>query len=232
MQALADRFTYVPLIGLWVMLVWGVWELAGAWRLGRLASAATVAALAVCAVLTVHQEFYWKDTESFYKRMIDVAPDNFWAHNNLGTLYIKENRFNEALPHFMAAVEEKPNFPQAHNNLGTLFRMQKRYDEAILQYRTAIRLRPEFLYYFNLAKALAEDANVRHDTGEFAEAVETSQQALKLNPSDYRTECNLAFALSGLGKRDEAAKHYRAALGINPNLTEAQQALSALEGNR
>jgi hypothetical protein len=131
MQAIADRYTYVPLIGLFVIVVWGGWDLAGAWRVARFAPAATAIALAACAVLTVHQEFYWKDSEALFKRMIDATPNNYMARYNLGNLYSQEKRTNEAISNFTAAIEGEPNYADAHNNLGGIFLEQKRYDEAI-----------------------------------------------------------------------------------------------------
>ena len=155
MQSMADRYTYVPLIGLFVILAWGGWELAGAWGLARFAPAAAAAALAVCAALTVHQEFYWKDSEALYQRMIDATPNNYMARYNLGNLYAKENRTNDAISNLTAAVEGEPNYAEAHNNLGGILLDQKRYEEALQHYRIAVRIRPEYLYYFNLANALA-----------------------------------------------------------------------------
>jgi protein O-mannosyl-transferase len=126
-------------------LVWGGWELAGVWHLARFAPAAMAAALVACAALTVHQEFFWKDSESLFKRMIDATPNNYMARYNLGNLYSKENRTNEAISNLTAAVEGEPNYAEAHNNLGGIFLDQKRYDEALPHYRTAVRLRPEYL---------------------------------------------------------------------------------------
>ena len=159
MQAMADRYTYVPLIGLFVILVWGGWELAGAWGVARFAPAAAAAALVVCAVLTVHQEFYWKNSEALFKRMIDATPNNYMARYNLGNFYAKAGRTNEAISNLTAAVEGEPNYAEAHNNLGGIFLEQKRYDEALPHYRIAVRLHPEYLYYFNLANALADAAS-------------------------------------------------------------------------
>ncbi len=217
MQAMADRYSYVPLLGLFIMLAWGGWELACARGLARFAPAATAAALAICAALTVHQESYWKDSETFCKRMLEVTPNNYIAHNNLGDLYLEANRTDEALFHFTAAIQEKPNYAQphynlgviylrenrtdeaisnftaaiqekpnlaeAHNNLGSIFLGQKRYAEAIEHFRTAASLRPVYICYFNLATALQEEANARHDANESAEAERTYQQALQLKPT-------------------------------------------------
>jgi tetratricopeptide (TPR) repeat protein len=228
MQAIADRYTYVPLIGLFVILVWGGWELAGAWRLTKFAPAAMAAALAACAALTVHQEFYWKDSEALFKRMIDATPNNYMARYNLGNFYSKANRTNEAISNLTAAVEGEPNYADAHNNLGAILLDQKRYDEAIPHYRTAVRVHPEFLYYFNLANALADAASARHDTNAFAEAAQTYQQALQLNPGSSDAHHNLALTWQAQGRPSEALAEFEQAARLDPNRVDTWTQLGFL----
>jgi tetratricopeptide (TPR) repeat protein len=228
MQAIADRYTYVPLIGLFVILVWGGWELAGVWRQTRFAPAATAAALAACAALTVHQEFYWKDSEALFKRMIDATPNNYMARYNLGNLYSKENRTNEAISNLTAAIQGEPNYAEAHNNLGGIFLDQKRYDEAIQHYRTAARVRPEYLFCFNLANALADAASARHDTNAFAEAVQTYQQALQLNPGSSDAHHNLALTWQAQGRASEALAEFEQAARLGPNRVDTWAQLGFL----
>ncbi len=263
-QAMADRYTYVPLIGLFVMLAWGGWELAGAWRLGRFAPAAMAVALSACAVLTVRQEFYWKNTETFYKRVLEEKPDNYIAHNNLGIYYDETSRTNEALAHLIAAVQanpkyagarynlgslyirinrpeeaisnllaairEKPDYAEAHNNLGSLFLDQKRYGEAIQHFRAAASLRPECKFYFNLGNALTEEAGVRHDTDESAEAARIFQQALQVAPGSSDARHNLGVAWQKLGllcasqkKMPEAERAFRELIGLQTNNADAHR---------
>jgi len=228
MQAMADRFTYVPMIGLFVMLVWGGWELAGAWRLSRFAPTAAALALAACAALTFHQLFYWKDSETLFKRMIDVTPNNYMARYNLGNFYSKQNRTNEAISNYMAAVEEEPNYAEAHNNLGGIFLDQKRYDEALQHYRAAVRVHPEYLYYFNLANALADTASARHDTNAFAEAVRTFQQALQLNPASSEAHQNLGLTWQAQGRVSEAVVEFEQAAGLDSNRADTWSHLGIL----
>ncbi len=217
MQALADRFTYVPMIGLFVILVWGGWELANAWRMARFAPVAAALALAMCAALTVHQEFYWKDSETLFKRMIDATPNNYMARYNLGNLYSKQNRMDDAISNYMAAIEGEPNYAEAHNNLGGVFLEHKRYDEAIDHYRIAVRVHPEYLYYFNLANALADAASARHATNEFAEATRTYLQALQLNPASSEAHQNLGLTWQAQGRASEAMAEFEQAARLDPN---------------
>ncbi len=220
-QAMADRFTYVPLIGLFVILVWGGWELAGAWRLARIAPAVTAAALAACAALTVRQEFYWQNSESLFQRMIDVAPDNYVAHDSLGMLYRQAGRTNEARAHFTAAVRENPDYPEARFNLGCAYLTENRTEEAVSNLMAAIRERPDFAEaHNNLASILLKQK--RND-----EAIEHFRTAVRLRP-DYLCYFNLAAALAETAgdRRDtkayaEAIRTYQQALRLNPVASEA-----------
>jgi protein O-mannosyl-transferase len=228
MQAVADRYTYVPLIGIFFMLVWGGWELAASWHVEKFASAAMAAALMACVALTMHQEFYWKDSETLFKRMIDATPNNFMARYNLGNFYSKENRTDEAISNLTAAIQGEPNYAEAHNNLGGVFLDHKRYDEAIQQYRDAVRLRPEFLFCFNLANALADAASARHDTNGFAEAVQTYRQALQFNPGSGEAHHNLGMTWQAQGRPAEAMAEFEEAVRLDANRVDSWTQLGFL----
>jgi len=217
MQSMADRFAYVPLIGLFVILAWGGWELAGAWRWTKLVPVAAAGALAAGAAATSHQLPFWKDSETLFKRMIDATPDNYMAHFNLGNLYSRINRIDDAISNYTAALEEEPNYADAHNNLGGIFLDQKRYDEAIAHYRAALRIDTEPLRYLNLANGLADAASARHDTKLFAEAVQNFRQALQLNPDSSQAHHNLALTWQAQGRADEALEEFEQAARLYSN---------------
>ena len=228
MQAIADRYTYVPLIGIFLILIWGGWELAVAWHITRFAPVVTAGLLVVCAALTIHQEFYWKDSEALFKRMIDATPNNYMARYNLGNLYSKENKTDAAISNLTAAVEGEPNYAEAHNNLAGIFLDQKRYDAAIEHYRTAVRLRPEYLFVFNLANALADAASARHDTNEFGEAVQSYRQALQLNPDSSEAHHNLGLTWQAQGRHVEALAEFEEAVRLDPNRADTWTQLGFL----
>ena len=217
MQSMADRYTYVPLIGLFVILAWGAWDLARAGRWSKFLPAAAAGALAACAAATAHQLTFWKDSESLFNRMIEATPNNYMAHYNLANLRARENRIDDAISNYSAALEEEPNYADAHNNLGGLFLDQKRYDDAIAHYRAALRINPGFLRYFNLANALADAASARHDTNLFAEAVQTFRQALQLDPGSSQARHNLALTWQAQGRADEALAEFEQAARLDSN---------------
>jgi tetratricopeptide (TPR) repeat protein len=220
MQSLADRYTYIPLIGIFIILDWGGWELVGFWRV-PVAVPATAAGLALvaCMVLTRAQLPYWHNSERLFQRMIAVTEGNYMAHYNLGNLYGREDKLAEAVQQYEAALRAEPNYAEAENNLGTILLRLRRFDEAIAHHAAAVRIRPEYLYYFNLANAYA-------DAGKSTEAIAQYQQALRLDPSSSAAHHNLGLVLQGQGRSQEAMAEFRAALQLQPDYESAEHNLA------
>jgi protein O-mannosyl-transferase len=227
MQSMADRYTYIPFVGIFLIVSWGGAELAQAGRRPVFAFAAALVALTACLAVTSRQLTFWKDSETFYQRMIDVMPGNYMAHYNLGNLYSLEQRTNDAFAQFSDALDAEPNYADAHNNLGGLLLASKRYDDALAHYRTALRLDPNFIRYFNLANALADAASARHDTNEFAQAVQTYRQALQLNPASSQAHHNLGLTWQAQGRDPEAVSEFQDAVRLDPTFEDAQLSLAA-----
>ncbi len=216
MQSMADRYTYIPLIGIFIMVAWGTWDLAVHWRLPRPAlGAVTALALIACAMLTRKQLTYWSTGETLLRRMIAVTEGNFIAHYNLGNRYSREGRLSDAVTEYEAALVAEPNYAEAHNNLGTVLLRQGKFDKAILHHEAAARLQPEFLYVFNLANALA-------DARKFSQAVATYQNALTKNPKSSEAYHNLGLALQAVGQGEQAAAAFRAAIQLQPDYESAE----------
>jgi protein O-mannosyl-transferase len=190
-HAMADRYTYVPLIGLFVMLVWGVSEAVplARWRIRALAGG-SVCLLAACAALTARQLGYWRDTETLFGRALQVAPENFVAQNILGGYYSGKGSYDEAILHYEASLKLKPDYadPRTHNNLGYALANQGRTEEAVRHYREAIRLMPTYPDpHNNLGILLASQ-------GRLDEAIREFQEALRLEPGFVQASNNLAIA--------------------------------------
>ena len=220
MQSLADRYTYIPLIGLFIIIAWGGGELVAAWRLPA-AVPATVAglSLAACVVLTRAQLPYWQNSERLFQRMIAVNEGNYMAHYNLGNLYGREEKLTDAVQQYEAALRAEPNYAEAENNLGTVLLRLRRFDEAIAHHAAAARIKPEYLYVFNLANAYA-------DAGKPSEAIAQYQQALRLNPNSSAAHHNLGLVLQGQGRSQEAMAEFRAALALQPDYESAEHNLA------
>lgn len=220
MQTMADRYTYIPLIGVFIGLAWGGWELANRWRVPLAGQGiATVAALTVCALLTRQQLAWWASSETLFGRMIEVVEGNYLAHYNLGNLYSRQDKLADAVAHYEAALRSEPNYAEAHNNLGAVLLRQGRFDEALARYTTAVTLKPEYLYYFNLA-------NAQMDAGRPSEAVPNYRHALRLKPNSSPAHHNLGMALRAQGQAEQAMAEFGAALRLQPDYESAEHHLA------
>jgi tetratricopeptide (TPR) repeat protein len=142
-QAMADRYTYVPLIGLFIMIAWGVPELFGNWRFRKMfLSILSGVILFVLAVCSWQQVQHWRSSVTLFEYALSVTSGNYLAHNNLGVALFLEARTEESVRHYNAALQIKPDYAVAYNNIGLALAAQGRYDEAIRHYSTALRIVP------------------------------------------------------------------------------------------
>ena len=174
-NARADRFTYLPQIGLYLLVAWGAADLCRGWRHGRAvlacAAAAVLAALLAGAYV---QTIYWKDSFSLWTRAAACTPGNQTAHNNLGILLAGQGHLDEAIQQFERAVQLKPDYAKAYYNLGTALARQGKLPEAIQQFEQAVQLSPGYAQaHVTLANALAHQGKVN-------EAMQHLQLALSL----------------------------------------------------
>jgi Flp pilus assembly protein TadD len=208
-QPWADRFTYVPHIGLLLMLVWGGHDLIArrVGRPGRIAfTGAVVAAWAVASVIQVTR---WRDSVTILEHALWVAPDNPVAHNTLGAALLQRDELDEAVKQFREAIRLDPGSVKAQFNLGVAFDRQRRAGEAIEQYQATLRLDPDFApAHFNLGVQFAGQ-------GRTAEAIDAFAQAVRLEPHFAPAHYNLAAALVEGGRPDDAAPHFTEAVHLD-----------------
>lgn len=140
-QAMADRYTYIPLIGLFMMIAWGVPELFGNWRFRKMfLSVLSGVVLTVLALSSWQQVQYWRNSVTLFEHALSVTSGNYLAHNNLGVALSLAERTEEAVCHYSAALLIKPDYADAHNNLGVTLAVQGKFDEAIDHYTQALRI--------------------------------------------------------------------------------------------
>jgi len=219
-QARADRYTYLPQIGLYVLLTWAAADWCAGWRHRRLllggCSAVILAALIFCAQ---KQTSYWRNSESLWTRTLACTSDNFVAHNNLGNVLVQKGRVGEAIFHYQKALQIKPDSPEAHLNLGYAFAQKGNVDEAIVHFQKAVEIKPDY------AEAQCNLGNALHQQGRVAEAIICYQKALQIKP-DYAEACyNLGNNFFQNGEVDEAIVYYQKALQIKPDYVAAQNNL-------
>ena len=144
LQAMADRYTYVPLIGLFIIVAWGAAELLSRWKHARIAAmAGSLAVLSVLTVLTYLQVRYWQNSITLYEHTVAVTRNNDVMHYNLGQLLLQGGKIEPAIEHFRQAVIIRPDQPTVHQNLGVLLMRQGKNDEAIEQFRQVLKYRPD-----------------------------------------------------------------------------------------
>jgi Flp pilus assembly protein TadD len=222
-QGMADRFTYIPLIGVFVMIVWGVADLAARRpSRRRVVSAATALVLFACIVVSIRQVGYWKNSETLWRHALDVTRDNYRAHNALGSVLSQQGRTDEAISHLREAVRLEPAYADARTNLGAELAKQGRVDDAIVEYVAALSVQPLLgLAHNNLCLALA--ARSRLD-----EAVRECLEAVRVAPDEADFHYNAAVLLDARGDRDGAIEQLRAALALQPGHAAAGRALAAM----
>jgi tetratricopeptide (TPR) repeat protein len=208
MQAHADRYTYLPQIGICVAVTW----LAAEWRVNHVVLGSLMAGiLAVLMVCAWKQTAYWENSETLWKHTLACTTGNSVAHLNLGIHLRKKGRLDEAITHYQKALQIAPRYAEAENNLGNALCEKGRVDEAIAHYNKALQIKPAFAEaQFNLGKALRLNGKVE-------EAITRFQKALQLQPDFVPARFNLGNALLQQGKADQAVTHFQRILAINPN---------------
>ncbi len=213
-QAMADRYTYLPLTGLSLALVWTVAEGSRRWpHPPRILLFGSLAFLLICADLSRRQVGYWRNSSTLFEHALAVTSGNFIAHNNLGEMLSRHGRLQEAEHHLTAAVQFNPNLPEAQYELGHVLSQEGRISEAIQWYRRALNLRPDWPGVLNNLAWL----QATHPSAEFrngGEAVPLAERACNLTG---RT--NL-WLLSTLAAAYAEAGRYSEALGIQQRVCD------------
>jgi tetratricopeptide (TPR) repeat protein len=212
----ADRFTYVPLIGVFLALSWGAYELTRRWRYQALAlSVGGGAVLLLCLGLTRQQLGYWNDSETLFRHELEVTENNDLAHNNLGAALLGKGQIDEAIRQYQEAIRLNPGYAEAHNNLGAALLGKGQTDEAIRQYQEALRLKPDYANaHSNLGIALARK-------GQIDEAIRQYQEAIRLKPDHVDAHNGLGVALDKKGQTDEAIRQLQEAIRLKPDHADA-----------
>ncbi|HZT81044.1 MAG TPA: tetratricopeptide repeat protein [Gemmataceae bacterium] len=249
-QAMADRYTYVPLVGLSVAAAWGLGDFLARrpqWRGIVLVGAAAL--LAACVALTWRQALTWRDSVTLWEQAVAATSNNCTAHYNLGCHYLSRGQLDEAAGEFERALAIRPRHAGARTNLGLVCQRRGQLDAAIAHYRRVLTDWPEYaMAHHNLGAAyeergrldeaahhLAEAARLSDDPwgprsslgrvlllrGQTAEAADHLRRAVALRPDYAPSRFYLAFTLYELGQADEAEAEYREAKRLQPDWPEA-----------
>ncbi len=212
MQQRADRYTYLPLIGIFIMLTWEICERFASTRAARtILPAMAAVALAVCVGVTRAQIGCWQDSEHIFERAVKMSPSNYVALNNYGLALLKRGDVDGAIQVFEQAVKLKPELDAARIGLGTALMEQKKFDTAAQQFNTVLNLQPAN------SSALLQLGILLARQGKLPEAAECLSKALSQNPNDSGARNNFGNVLLLQGKYEDAAKQFQEALRLQPD---------------
>ncbi len=216
-QSMADRYTYLPLVGLSIALVWTIADLvATRFPLQIAAGGLSVAALVLLALAAARQTEYWQSNEALYAHTLAVTHNNFVIENNLGAALGNEGRTFEAVTPLENAIAIHPQYAAAQANLGHELLKQRRLDQAFVHLTEALRLE------HGLVQVEAELGVLWKLRGNYEEASHWYAKALEGLPPNARGQSDLCFVLERAGRLDEAIAHCKEALRIKPDLAEAR----------
>jgi Flp pilus assembly protein TadD len=213
---MADRYMYIPMIGILMMIAWGMPQLISRWRFQRIVGpAAGISFLAACLFLAAGQTRYWRDSIALFSRTLDLYPDHNLALNSIGVVLAKEGRFDEAIVYFKEALKIKPDHAEARMNLAHALVKQGRMQEALIAYREALRFTPNNAdIHHALGMALAWQ-------GKYEEAVIHLKKALNRYPNSAAIHMEMGGILTRLGRFGKAESHLKAALKLEPASAKA-----------
>jgi tetratricopeptide (TPR) repeat protein len=248
---MADRWAYVPFIGLFIIIVWGIGDLFNRWQsrfIGALGMLG-ISWLLILGILTSIQLRYWHSSVMLFEHTLAVTKNNYVIHRVLGCSLQSQNKLNEAIAQYRQAIQIRPNYAEAQHDLGYALCKQGKWDEALVHLRKAVQLNPRYadaqhnlgfvLYtlgrlneasvHLGLAIKLKPDypqayynlGNILSAQSKPDEAIACYRKAIQLKPDYANAHNNLGIALKSQGRLDEAINHFRSALNINPGLGEA-----------
>ncbi len=261
-QSMADRYSYIPSIGVLIMLAWGAYDATRRWR-GRTVALAVVAGVVtlLCAGVTRRQIGYWQNGETLFRRALAVTQDNFVAYAGLGDYALsREARLDEAVRSFREAIRLHPRYPTAHAQLGQALLRQGQVDEAIAQLQESIGMNPNYPRpHLDLGNALCRKGRLDEGIKQLEEAIRLDpgsaeahgslgnalcrsgrvnegiahlEEAIRLEPGSFEGHYNLGMVLCGQGRLDDGIRQFEAAVKLQPKSAQAHCALGVALAGR
>jgi len=215
-QALADRYTYVPLIGLFIMAAWGIPEFLKKWRYRKEALFASSALIIPCLlIVTCIQVGYWRNDIELYDHALKVTSRNDFIYRNRGAAYDRLGNVGKAIEDFNKAIEINPKYADAYFNRGVAYGQLGNREQAILDYNSAIEVNPKYAdAYYNRGVAYGE-------LGNREQAILDYNSVIEVNPKNAKAYNNLGIVYDMLGNREQAILDYSSAIEVNPRYAEA-----------
>jgi Flp pilus assembly protein TadD len=257
-QSMADRFMYLPIVGLSIAVVWGVTDLLESRRSASYWGPSLAGiALLLFSIAAYRQAGYWRDSRTLFERTLAVTEDNFLIENNMALIMAEAGRHEDAIKFYRNAIAVQPEVPEPHVNIAQELMISGKPDEALIQLTEALRLKPNLpLAHMDLALLLAgggkmEEANLHlnellrlssgdavaqsylcfvfRQLGRLDDSIAHCSESLRLDPGLLYSRFNLAAALAAQGKRSEAVAEVSRVLAINPDYAGARSLLQQLQ---
>lgn len=227
-HSMADRYMYVPIVGLFICIAWGLDEIVQRTFLSK--AVGTMIAVIGCIVFSLvarQQVSVWENSESLFRHAVNVTENNYSMHDKLADELRRQGRTQEAIEHYKQAIDKKPDFSEAHSDLGVMYQDRGEFQKAIAHYQQAIQADSQFIEaYTNFGVAL----NALNRT---AEAIRTLQRGLDLQPDHPETLFNLGVIYQQQKRNQQAIVQYRLAIAADPNYPAAYNNLGvALQHNK
>ena len=213
-QAMADRYAYIPLIGIFVMIAWGATDLADSRHIGLSARMIPPACVLLALAFATHRQLgYWSSNYDLWTHALAVTDRNFIAQNNLGGALLLLGKPDEAHSHFQAAAELNPNDPMSRSNLGAYLQEHGKLSEAMEQYHRTIQLTSDAGL---LAATYANLGTAYRNLEEDEKARDSYDQALRLNPNQSNAYLGLGQLLEKQSQLDNAIQNYSKSVELRP----------------
>jgi Tfp pilus assembly protein PilF len=253
-QAIADRYSYITLTGLFIIIAWGFPYLLTKWQYKKAALVSlSLLIISVMSVCTHIQLFYWRNSQTLFQHALDVTRNNYVAHYSLGNWLASQGKFDEAIYHYSQAIQIVPGYINALNNLGSVLQKEGKIDEAIGYYKRAIEINPgaaephanlgialaasgkfeEAIRHYRIAMAETDVPRLHSDLGyalmklgRFSDAAAEYEKVLIAQPQNVEVHNNFGIVLSRQERFDEAIEHFSKALQIDPNCKVARDNLN------
>ncbi len=216
-HAMADRYAYIPMIGIFIAAAWGVPEILKSFRYRKQITASMAGlTLLLLSMASWHQVRYWKNSTTLFEHALEAVPNNFFAHNQLGRALHNDGKVEAAVKHFEETLRIEPDYTDARYNLARSLASLGRTDEAVSYYQEALQRRPDLEEaHLNLGNILAQMGNVKAAVFHYTEA-------LRIRPQYAGVHFNMGNVLAKEGRNKEAITHYEAALKIRPRHAQAR----------
>jgi protein O-mannosyl-transferase len=220
-QAMADRYTYLPSIGIGIMIVWGLMSLLPKEKLQKIILIPLAAiTIILLAVITWRQCGYWKNSIELFRHALNVTENNYLAHDSLGVALDATGKHQEAILHYRSSIKINPDQANAYYNLASALKDQGNMEEAVKYLRETLRINSSYRNAHNKLGIILEKYFRNYD-----EAIYNYQQELEIQPDEAGVHYNLGIALAKKGMLKDAEQHFYRAISLNPDNNIAREAL-------